>query len=56
MIEDSLLTFEKILLSNPLMATVKLARFKFVSKMLDKNDIGKTQDKFIKIIFLTVKR
>ena len=38
MIKDSLLTFEKILLTNPLMATVKLARFKFVSKMLDKND------------------
>ena len=29
---------EEILLKNPMMATVKLARYKFVSKMLDKND------------------
>ena len=31
-------SFEEILLKNPMMATVKLARYKFVSKMLDKND------------------
>ena len=35
---ENFLTFKKILAKNPLMATVKLARYKFVSKMLDKND------------------
>ena len=38
MTEKNYLTFKKILLTNPLMATVKLSRYKFVSKMLDKND------------------
>ena len=38
MAEENFLTFKKILIKNPLMATIKLARYKFVSKMLDTND------------------
>ena len=38
MSEENFLTFKKILTKDPLMATIKLARYKFVSKMLDKND------------------
>ena len=33
------ITLKKLLLSNPLMGTIKLSRYKFVSKMLDKNDV-----------------
>lgn len=32
------ITFKKLILSDPLMATIKLSRYKFVSKMLDIND------------------
>ena len=38
MTEKNYLTFKKLLLTNPLMATVKLSRYKFASKMLNKND------------------
>ena len=38
MSKNNYLTFKKILLSNPLMATVKLSRYKFVSKMLTNDD------------------
>jgi len=38
MSKNNYLTFKKILVSNPLMATVKLSRYKFVSKMLTNDD------------------